>query len=151
MGRPNKYLTEIKPRLDEIGEWVRQGATNIEIAEALGVHKGTICEYLKLYPEFAETLKKNRMSGIAQVKNALFKKAVGFEYEEKKIYMTKDEDGKTKQHTEITKKQALPDSVAIAMYLRNYDKNFSDSDKFTKKVKEAELELRKQMNDLKGW
>lgn len=151
IGRPNKYETNVKPRLEEIKTWSKSGSTYKEIASALGIHLSTFCEYMNTYSELKESVEEFRKSGVAEVKNALFKKACGFEYEEKKIYVKKDEDGKEYKYTEITKRQSLPDVNAIAMYLRNYSEDFSDNDKINNKFKEMELELRKEMAEAKAW
>ena len=39
MGRPNKYFTHIKPHLKQIAEWKRNGATDEQVCEQLGVSK----------------------------------------------------------------------------------------------------------------
>lgn len=150
-GRPSKYQTHVKPRLDEIKEWARAGATNKEMASALGINVSTFCEYLNQYSEFKDSVNSFRKAGVSEVKNALFRKACGFEYEEKKVYAKKDEDGKTYQYTEITKRQSLPDVNAIAMYLRNYSDNFTDNDKISNKFKEMELQLRKELAEANAW
>lgn len=152
VGRPSKYESLIEPRLDEIKEWSKAGATNKEMASALGVHVSTFCEYLNKYPEFKDSVNEHRQRGIAEVKNALFKKACGFEYTEVKTYLKKDvETGKEYKYREEVKKQALPDTCAIAMYLRNYSDDFNDSDKFTQKFKEMELELKKELAESQNW
>lgn len=152
VGRPSKYETLVQPRLDEIKEWAKSGATNKEMASALGINVSTFCEYLNRYSEFKDSVNEHRQRGVAEVKNALFRKAIGFEYEETKSYIKKDiESGKEYKYTEIVKKQALPDSCAIAMYLRNYSDNFSDNDKLSNKLKEMELELRKELAEAQAW
>ena len=142
-GRPNAWTEKIEPRKDDIVEWARAGATNAEIAEALGIGYSTFCDHLSKNKDFSDSLKQARLSGVPMVKLSLYKRAIGFEYEEKKTYMKKDENGVTMTYTEITKKQALPDVGAIQTYLRNNTEDFKDKDKTTYDLKEAELELRK--------
>lgn len=142
-GRPNAWVEKIEPRKDEIIEWAKSGATNAEIAEALDVGYSTFMDHLSKNKEFSDSLKQARLSGVPMVKLALYKRALGFEYEEKKTYMKKDENGVTMTYTEITKKQALPDVGAIQTYLRNNTEDFKDRDKTTYDFKKAELELRK--------
>lgn len=142
-GRPNAWTEKIEPRKEEIVEWAKSGATNAEIAEALGIGYSTFCDHLSKNKDFSDSLKQARLSGVPMVKLALYKRALGFEYEEKKTYMKKDENGVTMTYTEITKKQALPDVGAIQTYLRNNTEDFKDKDKTTYDLKEAELELRK--------
>ena len=142
-GRPNAWTEKIEPRKDDIVEWARAGATNKEVAEALGIGYSTFCDHLSKNKDFSDSLKQAKLSGVPMVKLALYKRALGFEYEEKKTYMKKDENGVTMTYTEITKKQALPDVGAIQTYLRNNTEEFKDKDKTTYDLKEAELELRK--------
>lgn len=142
-GRPNAWTERIEPRKDEIVSWAKAGASNAEIAEALGIGYSTFCDHKSKNKDFSDSLKQARLSGVPMVKLALYKRATGFEYEEKKTYMKKDENGVTMTYTEITKKQALPDVGAIQTYLRNNTEDFKDRDKTTYDFKKAELELRK--------
>lgn len=144
-GRPNSFETIIKPKMDDILLWARAGATNAEIASALGVSYSTFVDHISKNNEFSDSLKEARLSGVPEVKMALYKRAIGFEYEEKKVSLKKDEDGETRQYVETTKKYALPDVGAIQTYLRNYTPDFRDKDKFTCSIKEMELEIKKML------
>ena len=44
-GRKDAYETKIKPRFDEIREWLINGANNDNIAHNLGVSKVTFYKY----------------------------------------------------------------------------------------------------------
>lgn len=76
MARPSKYDTHVKPRLTEITDWVRNGATDKQIAENLKISPDTLIEYKKQYSEFSECLKNTRAYVDAQVENALLKRAL---------------------------------------------------------------------------
>ena len=76
MARPNKYETYVAPRLDEIADWVRNGATEKEIAERLDIAMSTFCEYKREFSEFSEVLKKTRDAVDGQVENALLQAAL---------------------------------------------------------------------------
>lgn len=144
-GRPNAYTEKIEPRKDEIVEWARAGATNAEIAEALGVSYSTFLDHTRKNPDFSDSLKQARLSGVPAVKLALYNRAIGMVTEDKKTYIKLDEDGKESKYTEITKKQHPPDVGAIQTYLRNNTDDFRDKDKATYSFKEMELELRKML------
>lgn len=150
-GRPSKYETFVKPRLKEVEQWVKAGASHKEIALALGIHTSTFSEYLNKYPEFKEAVEAFKGTGIAEVKLALLRSACGYEYEEVKTCIKKGEDGKSYQYKEITKKHKEPNPNSIAMYLRNYADDFYDTDKMSQKFKEMELELRKEMVENNNW
>lgn len=76
MARPNKYETHVAPRLGEVADWVRNGATEREIAERLDIAMSTFCEYKKGFSEFSEVLKKTRDSVDGDVENALLQNAL---------------------------------------------------------------------------
>lgn len=151
MARPNAWKERIEPRISEIMEWATAGATNKEIASALGVSYSSFMKHCSNQKEFSDSLREIRMSGVPIVRSALYKRAIGFEYEEKKTYIKQDEDGNQSKYTEITKKYALPDVSAIQIFLRNNADEFRDKDKQTYDFKEMELELRKMMIDSKEW
>lgn len=76
MARPNKYETHVAPRLGEIADWVRNGATEREIAERLGIAMSSFCEYKRGFSEFSELLKKTRDAVDGEVENALLQSAL---------------------------------------------------------------------------
>ena len=76
MARPSKYETHVAPRLSEVADWVRNGASDREVAERLGISADTLIEYKKKFSEFSECLKKTRACVDGQVENALLQKAL---------------------------------------------------------------------------
>ena len=86
-GRPSKYETNVKPYFDQIKKWLEQGATERQIAEQLGVAYSTYNDYKTKYSEFAELIKTKDMKPLVEeLRSALVKKALGFEYKESKSY-----------------------------------------------------------------
>lgn len=77
MARPSKYITHVAPRLDGVADWLRNGATEAEVAKRLGIAISTLCEYKRKYSEFSEVLKGTKEAVDAQVENALLKNALG--------------------------------------------------------------------------
>lgn len=146
-GRKSVYDTKIKPRLKEIKEAVKNGATVDEIANALGVAKSTLHKYKSEKPELMDAFTHGRAKIIIDIRAALLKKALGYQYEEKKQYIRKDENGNDVTYTEITTKHQAPSETAGAMLLRNYDDKWLDKDNVTMKLKKQELELRKAIAD----
>ncbi len=53
------------------------------------------------------------------LKKVFIKRALGFEYDETKTYISKDEKGKKITRVEKTTKQALPDTGACFIALKN--------------------------------
>lgn len=143
MGRPSKYDTEIKPYLDDIKKAVETGATVEEIADALEINRSTLYKYKAQKKELKDAFTRGRKKVIIEIKGALLKKALGYEYEEKKQYITEDANGNKKKHTEIMTRHMPPSETAGAMLLRNYDETWLDKDNISTQLKQQELELKK--------
>ena len=149
-GRKSAYDTIIKPRFEEITEWLRNGATEKQIYTNLGIDKDTFYKYKRSKTDFSDLLKRGRESLVIQLRGALIKKALGYTYTETKRY-TKIEDGKPVQYAEDTTKTAHPDVAALNLCLKNYDPDDWANDPQLLKLKEKELELRKEANDKDNW
>lgn len=115
MARPSKYETHVAPRLEEIKDWCRNGATDEEIAKRLGISIASFYNFKNQFLEFLEALKETKEIVDAQVENALLKRALGYEYKEvtKKIV-----DGELKV-TKVITKQVVPDTTAQIFWLKN--------------------------------
>ncbi len=148
MARPSKYESNVKPRFNEIKEWLQIGATDKEIADNLGINKATMCEYKKRYSEFNELIKNGRKQPVQAIKAALFKRATGFTYIERKI-IESEKNGKTE---ETYVKQALPDPASAMILLKHWDKdNGWTNDPQQLELKKEELELKKKHIESEVW
>lgn len=76
MARPSKYETHVAPRLEEIKNWARDGATEEEIAKNLGIAYSTLKEYKKEFSAVFGCLKTARAYD-DEVVNALHKNTLG--------------------------------------------------------------------------
>lgn len=152
-GRKGKYEVSVKPFFKDIEKWLNGGATEKQCATNLGISYASWNNYKKTYPEFKELCEKPRTELVDDLKGALVKRALGFTYEEKKVYITRDAEGKEKKHTEITTKMALPDTTAIFGALKIYDPQKLDYDIQAQSIdiKRQELELRKLMAEESEW
>lgn len=147
-GRPSKYLNDVQPRFEEIKEWLKTGATDKEIAENLGINKGTMCEYKKQYPEFNELIKNGRKVPVQAIKAALFKRATGFSYKERKV-VDSEKNGLT---VETYEKYALPDPASAMILLKHWDKESEwTQDPAMLKLKKKEFELKKEHMESGEW
>lgn len=144
-GRKSIYDTKIAPHLKTIEEAVKKGATVEEIANALGIAESTLYKYKNEKTELSKAFTRGRANIVIEIRGALLKKALGYEYEEKKQYMKTNENGESVTFTEITTKHQPPSETAGAMLLRNYDDSWLDKDNVTTKLKQQEFELRKTM------
>lgn len=143
-GRKSKYETDVLPHIDEIKKAVEAGATLEEIATALGIAKSTLCKYKNEYTELKDAFARGRESIVFEIKAALLKKALGYEYKEKKTVAKTNEDGKPvivaiEEHN----KHQPPSETAANMLLRNYDKEWCDTDKTTSSLKQQKFDLEK--------
>lgn len=111
----SKYETHVAPRFEEIKDWVRNGATDEEVAKRLGISRDSLYEYKKNFPDFSDTLKKSKDYVDAQVENALLQRALGYDFKE----ITKElRDGELVP-TKIVTKHVAPDTVAAIFWLKN--------------------------------
>lgn len=101
--------------------------TEKELAKKLGIAESTLNEYKKRYPEFTESLKKGKEELVEELEDSLYRKALGYEYNEvKKTTFQEDLDIKSEK-TEIIKKHMAPDVGAIVFSLKNLDRgNWKD-------------------------
>lgn len=142
-GRKSKYDTEVLPRLDDIAEMLKLGATDKEIAENLKISPQTFCEYKSRYPEFNEFIKENRKCVIFQLKTALFKRATGFKETENTVFI----DSEGNETTTIKEKYYPPDAASALILLKHWDKDKDGKPKWFNDP--ASVELRKQEIKLK--
>lgn len=143
-GRPSKYYQNVQPHLEQIREWAKSGATEKEICDALDIATSTFYEYKKQYLELSSALHAGRMNVVLNIKAALYKKAIGFEYEERRG-VKKDGCNGDQMVTEIYKRYCPPDTTAAAMLLRNYDNEWRDRDAAANDFRRQELELKKAL------
>lgn len=145
-GRPCKYESHVKPYLDQIRKWAKQGASEKQMAKQLKVAYSSWNEYKVRFPEFSEFLKEmDRPELVEELRSALVKKALGFEYKEKKEYIKEDPDtGDTVKYTEVTTKMSLPSETAIFGALNLYDKDYV-RDRANHELRKEDLNLRKAL------
>lgn len=67
---------DIKEKLILVEGWARDGLTDEQIANNLGISTSTFYEYKKNYSEFSEALKKGKEIVDFEVENALLKNAL---------------------------------------------------------------------------
>lgn len=143
MARPSKYETEIKPFLSEIKKAVEAGATVEEISKAFDIATSTIYKYKAEKKEFSDAFVRGREKVVIEIKAALLKKALGYDYEEEKRVGRKDKDGENIILVEKYKRHSPPSETAAAMLLRNYDSEWLDRDNVSTNLRRQEFELQK--------
>lgn len=120
VGRKGKYHDWItKEGLLKIEGWARDGLTDKQIAYNIGITEQTLNDWKKRFPPLSEALKRGKEVVDRQVENALLKRALGYEYEEVKQIIEKDEKGKNRKRIEKTIKHVVPDTTAQIFWLKN--------------------------------
>lgn len=170
-GRPSKYEAQIVPRFDEIENWLRNGFKERDVAKKLGISWATFNAYKKQFPEFLDLIKKSRENLVGEIKSAIFRRATGFVYTEKKTVIEYEEFSDDLKHTlidlgvdidtigkrqmvrtEIYEKQALPDPASAMILLKHWAKDEGwTNDPATLELRKQELELKKQKIEEEDW
>lgn len=140
-------IEDVSNRLDELEYWARQGATNDIIAKRLGITRQTLWKYTNDNADIFNAIKRGREDLTIELRSALIKKAMGYEYEERKYYT--DESGKKRM--EKTVKYSHPDVAAINLALKNYDRDNWSNDPQMQRIREEELELKRKQIEQNLW
>ena len=106
---------EVRDKLIQVEAWCRDGLIEAQIATNLGISVATLEVYKHDHPEFVEALKRGKEVVDIQVENKLFKRAMGYEYNEVKTVVD-DEGGVTVTRTI---KEVVPDTTAQIFWLKN--------------------------------
>lgn len=110
-----KYEKWLEPdSLLLLQSWARDGLTDEQIAGNMGISHTTLYEWRKKYPNISEALKKGKEVVDVEVENALYKRAIGYDYEE--TTEEQSEDGYKKR---VIKKHMPPDTTACIFWLKN--------------------------------
>lgn len=113
--------------LIKLQDWVRNGATDVQLCERIGITKKTLYEWKNKYSEFSDALKKVKEVVDAEVENALHNKALGYTVTLKKSFKCKkiwyDSEGRRCEE-EILKpgyeeQYVPPDTLAQIFWLKN--------------------------------
>jgi len=126
MGRKSKYETHVKPFLDRIPSWRKDGLTELQVGKKLGISEDTLHRYKKLHSEFYESLKNGKELLIENLKESLFKRAMGYKVEETKQIFRKTKKGQDAVYVERYTREVYSDTCLI-FALKNLDpENWKD-------------------------
>lgn len=117
VGRPSKRGTI---DLKKVKLFAEKGLTDEQLAAVLGISRETVDSYKKGWPEFSDTLKKARTLSDGKVVKSLYKRALGYEYDEvtvEGVLIGDKEINRTKKKT--TTKEVVPDVTACIFWLKN--------------------------------
>ena len=144
------YETNVEPYLDQIPEWYKT-MTVRQIATKLGVSKTTLYNYAKKHPELQTVLDGSKDSLVDDLKNAIKRRALGYDYEETTTRVTISEKNSEEIVTTTVKKHMPPDLGSIHLLLKNLDPDWHDADQKTIQLKEKELEIKERKAEAAEW
>ena len=99
-----KYSEWVTPEgLLKIEGWARDGLTDEQIAHNMGISRSTLNEWKKKYSDISDTLKRGKEVIDIMVENSLLKRALGYEYKERKYAQVEmsEEEHHLKQKTAV--------------------------------------------------
>lgn len=147
----NNYDSLIQPKLPSIEKWTREGLTQDQIAQNLGVGVSTFRKYITDHVDLLETINKGKIIAVAEVENALFKRALGYDYTETKEVIKEDANGDMVRTLEKHTKHLPPDVAACFILLKNKDRgNWSDNPMKIDLEREM-AEWRKELEEKQAW
>lgn len=110
-GRPTKYRKEFAKQAEKL---CKKGFTDKDLANFFDVQEQTINNWKKDHPEFLESLKEGKRHSDDLVEDSLYRRALGYKYEELKTETSKDGTKET-----VTIKQLAGDTTAQIFWLKN--------------------------------
>ncbi|MBR2528823.1 MAG: helix-turn-helix domain-containing protein [Blautia sp.] len=121
-GRKGKYEYWLSEEgLALVEGWARNGLTNKQIAQNIGINESTLCDWANKFSEFSNAIKTSKEVADIQVENALHKRATGYKYTETVEELRFDKATGEYKLTVVkqTTKEMPPDTVAQIFWLRN--------------------------------
>ena len=119
-GRINSWDSKIKHRLFEISGWIRDGHTDKQVCDALGISVATFIKFKACEVELFEATRINKGIADLTVENSLFKRANGFSFDETTQELRKGDKGKDELRiTKVVTKTLPPETLAASLWLRN--------------------------------
>ena len=116
----NNDWSRVKDSLQRVEEWTRSGISESQISKNLAISRGTWSDFKLRYPELSESVLRGREAKVADIENALLKRAMGYEFEVKKV-SSRIIDGKEIKFTEYTETHYPHDVEACLILLKRKD------------------------------
>ena len=118
-GARGKYRDWVQGEgLVKVEAWARDGLTNKQIANNIGVNVDTIYTWQNRFSDFHDALKRGKEVVDIEVENSLLKRAMGYDVEEVKE-IEEDSSHGIKKRTERHIKHITPDVTAQIFWLKN--------------------------------
>lgn len=128
-GKYQEWLTE--ESLLRLEAWARDGLTDEQIADNIGIRRETLYDWKKKYPHISNALKRGKDVVDIQVENALLNKAQGITktlikpIKVKTVTYDNGKRVKEEEHIEYAEEEIFvpPDTVAQIFWLKNRKPN----------------------------
>lgn len=117
-----KYDTHVLPKLLLIEAWARDGLTDEDICNNLDISVASFHNYKRDHVEFLESLKVSKPEADIRVENMLYKRAMGYSYEEvtyEAIEFKQGENSIPATKVKTVVKEVVPDTTAQIFWLKN--------------------------------
>ena len=143
-GKYQEWLEE--DNLIKLEAWARNGLTDEQLANNIGINVATLYTWKKKYGEINDALKRGKEVVDIEVENSLLKAAKGYFVDEEKTYIS-EVNGVVTKRKEITKKYIAPNTTAQIFWLKNRkpvewrDKVFNENYNVEKVIIEGEDDL----------
>ena len=141
----------LNAKLKAISEMVSKRATQRQVAEYLGITEKTIIKLRKVHPKLNEAFQYGDEELKQKLIDAMYQRAVGFEYEETQTVIEETKTGTKKRITKY-KKQSLPDVQAIKYLLITkfgieYNEKKAEIELMAKRIENGEEEWINEYRD----
>ena len=122
VGRTPKYEQWLEPdNLIKLEGWARNGLTDEQIANNIGINRTTLYAWKAKYTDFSNALKRGKEVIDIMVENALLKSAMGYKYDEvvkERIYNPETGESEIVE-VKRTTKDVAPNSTSLIFWLKN--------------------------------
>ncbi|GAB4036724.1 helix-turn-helix domain-containing protein [Spirosoma jeollabukense] len=117
MARPTQYNPNVHP--EQARKFCLLGYTDRDLAKEFGISESTLNRWKNKFREFWEALLEGKQIADAEVAQAFYKRAVGFEYPSEKIVTISVGDGCSRVERVPITVVVLPDPSAALNWLKN--------------------------------
>lgn len=141
----------LEVKLKSIAEMVSKRATQGQIAQYLGISEKTIIKLKKAHPKFNDAFQYGDEVLKHKLLDAMYQRAIGFEYEETQTVIEETKTGTKKRITKY-KKQSLPDVQAMKYLLItkfgiDYNERKAEIELMAKRMEKGEEEWINEYRD----
>lgn len=107
-------------QLERVANWAARGCTMAEIAHNMGVNPNTLYTWCRKHPQLDGAIRDGRAMSVEAIENALFRSALGLDYEESEVTEVEERaDGTRRKHVRKVRTKVRPSVSAQIFYLKN--------------------------------